>query len=208
MNRAVNENTGTGQPVGAAVTANDRDRLTYKLIADTTVTEDVNKFDINESTGQILTKEPLNHEDSTACEYNPDVTPTVCTYKVQVQVWDGLDEHGNKEPTPAVDDNVDDIVKVTISVVDMLEPPAALSVTVTSPQVAEDATEAMLTVTWIAPENTGPPITSYVVECSGPGITGQCPQPDPNPPILTMGRSRTQLRVSTRVCPTQCGCTR
>ena len=59
------------------------------------------KFDINESTGQILTKDPLDHEDSSACEYDPNVIPTVCTYKVQVEVWDGLDEHGNKEETPA-----------------------------------------------------------------------------------------------------------
>ena len=33
VNRAVNENTRTGQPVGGAVSANDRDRLTYNLIA-------------------------------------------------------------------------------------------------------------------------------------------------------------------------------
>ena len=178
VNRAVNENTRTGQPVGGAVSANDRDRLTYDLIADTVDANDVNKFDINKSTGQILTKDPLNHEDDTGCEYNVDNTPTVCTYKVQVQVWDGLDEHGNKEDTPAVDD----IIKVTIAVVDRPESPLAPTVTVTSLQVAEDATNATLRVTWNAPENmnTVPPLTSYEVECSGAGITSSnpCPQPD------------------------------
>ena len=113
VNRAVNENTRTGQPVGGAVSANDRDRLTYKLIADTVDIDGVDKFDINESTGQILTKDPLNHEDSTGCEYNANTIPTVCTYKVQVEVWDGLDEHREQESdTPQVDDTI----KVTIAV--------------------------------------------------------------------------------------------
>ena len=77
VNRAVNENTRTGQPIGGAVSANDRDRLTYNLIADTVDADDVNKFDINKSTGQILTKDPLNHEDSTStgCEYNANDDP-------------------------------------------------------------------------------------------------------------------------------------
>ena len=183
MNRDVNENTRTGQPVGGAVSANDRDRLTYNLIADTVDTVDVNKFDINKSTGQILTKDPLNHEDNTACEYDASVTPTVCTYKVQVEVWDGLDEHGNKEDTPVVDD----IIKVTIAVVDRPESPLAPTVTVTSPEVADDATTATLTVTWNAPENmnTVPPLTSYEVECSGAGITSTNPCPQPSNPDLT-----------------------
>ena len=178
VNRAVNENTGAGQPVGDAVRANDTHTLTYKLIADTDDRADVNKFDINESTGQILTKDPLNHEDTANCEYDPAVIPTMCTYKVQVQVWDGLDEHGNEEDTP----EVDDIIKVTIAVDDRLESPLAPSVTVTSPVVAEEATTATLTVTWNAPGNMGtvPPLTSYEVECSGAGITttNPCPQPD------------------------------
>ncbi len=177
VNRSVNENTRIGQHVGAPVSANDRDKLTYRLIADTVDTDDVNKFDINESTGQILTKESLNHEDTTACEYDPLVTPTVCTYKVQVEVWDGLDNHGNMEDTPAVDD----IIKVLITVNDRPEPPSAPTVTVTSPFVAEGATNATLTVTWSAPDNlsTAPPLSSYEVECSGAGITtaNPCPQP-------------------------------
>ena len=76
----------------------------------------------------------------------------LCTYSVQVQVWDGLDEHGNTEDLD-VDGYVDDIIKVTITVNDRPESPAAPVVMVTSPEVAEDETIAMLTVTWYAPEN-------------------------------------------------------
>ncbi len=181
VNRSVNENTRTGQPVGAAVRANDRDKLTYSLIADTIRTTDIDKFDINKSTGQILTKDPLNHEDAT-CGYAAGANPTVCTYMVQVQVWDGLDQHGNKEDEPSVDD----IVSVTIEVVDVDEPPLAPTVTVTSPEVGQDATEATLIVTWDAPQNMGtiPPITEYEVECSGAGITSS--NPCPQPPGLTL----------------------
>ncbi len=63
--RAVAENTRAGQSVGRAVGAVDGngDKRTYKLVAaDSPNNTDFSKFDINESTGQILTKEPLNHE--------------------------------------------------------------------------------------------------------------------------------------------------
>ena len=59
------ENTRAGQSVGRAVRAVDGngDKRTYRLVAaDGDAAPDVSKFDINESTGQILTKEPLNHE--------------------------------------------------------------------------------------------------------------------------------------------------
>ena len=96
IDRTVNENTRAGQPVGGPVRARDRDTLTYKLVAaDVPNADDFNKFDINESTGQILTKDALNHED-TDCGYSPNDDPTVCTYTVKVEVWDGFDEHGNK----------------------------------------------------------------------------------------------------------------
>ena len=63
--RTVAENTRAGQSVGSAVSASDGngDKRTYKLVAaDAPNATDFNKFDINESTGQILTKDPLNHE--------------------------------------------------------------------------------------------------------------------------------------------------
>ena len=182
IDRTVNENTRAGQPVGGPVRARDRDPLTYKLVAATGANEDdFNKFDINESTGQILTKDALNHED-TDCGYSPNDDPTVCTYMAKVEVRDGLDEHGNKEDEEAPEeDTLDDEITVRIVVRDVNETPEAPTVTVTSPVVAADAgnTGATLTVTWDMPENTGPPITGYVVECSGPEITttNPCPQP-------------------------------
>ena len=95
---------------------------------------DFNKFAINESTGQILTKELLNHEDS-GCGYVAtddtltSTTATTCTYVVKVEVWDGLDGDRNEED-PA---NVDDTITVNITVSDVVEKPVAPTVTVTSP---------------------------------------------------------------------------
>ena len=106
--RTVAENTRPGQSVGSAVGAVDGngDRRTYRLAAaDGAATDDVNKFAINESTGQILTKEPLNHEDDTGCAYVDTDTPTQCTYTVKVQVWDGLDGHRNEEDTSTITDD-------------------------------------------------------------------------------------------------------
>ena len=194
--RSVAENTRPGQNVGRAVRAGDGngDTRTYRLVAvtgDTASEAAVTKFDINKSTGQILTKEPLNHED-TACGYvaSDDTGPnsnTICTYTVRVQVWDGLDEHRNEQVTALLDDDdpandepiIDDTITVTIEVSDVIEKPAAPTVTVTSSVVADGATAATLTVTWDRPENLGPAITEYLVECTGDGITtaSPCPQP-------------------------------
>ena len=55
------------------------------------------KFDINESTGQILTKEPLDHETAPDCEPTDDEISNC--YKVKVQVWDGLDEDRTEQDT-------------------------------------------------------------------------------------------------------------
>ena len=93
---------------------------------------------------------------------------------MKVEVRDGLDEHGNKEADDApAADTLDDVITVEINVRDVDETPAAPKVTVTSPAVAADATEATLVVTWNMPENTGPAIDGYVVECTGAGINFQ-----------------------------------
>ena len=182
IERTVNENTRAGQSVGSTIRARDRDSLTYKLVAaDAPNADDFEKFDINKSTGQILTKAPLNHED-TDCGYvaNNEPSNTTCFYTVKVQVRDGKDEHGNKEADDAPEvDTLDDEITVQINVRDVNEVPAAPKVTVTSPMVADGATAASLVVTWNRPDNTGPAITEYVVECSGSGITvnSPCPQP-------------------------------
>ena len=62
----------------------DADTRTYKLVTATEQTMHVDMFDINESTGQILTKEPLNHEVS-ECGYITTEKPTTCTYTVKVR---------------------------------------------------------------------------------------------------------------------------
>ena len=174
----VNENTRAGQSLG---TVRARGATpTYKLVAETLGNSDseavVAKFDINESTGQILTEEPLNHE-SDDCDYDEMDSPTVCVYTVQVEVRDGFDEDGNKEEGNPADDTaaearVDDRIMVEITVRDVREAPAKPVVTVTSPTGG-----TTLNVDWDEPENTGPPITGYEVECTGDGITaaGQCP---------------------------------
>ena len=96
----------------------------------------LSKFDINPSTGQILTKASLNHED-TDCGYVDNADPTACTYTLKVEVRDGLDEHGNEEEDDApAEDTLDDVITVEIKVRDVNETPVAPKVTVTSPAVA------------------------------------------------------------------------
>ena len=137
--RTVAENTRPGQSVGRAVRAVDGngDTRTYRLVAETsgnTASEAaVARFAINESTGQILTKASLNHED-TDCGYNENNDSTACTYTVKVQVWDGRDEHRNEQDTATITDAIiDDEITVNITVSDVAEKPAAPTVTVTSP---------------------------------------------------------------------------
>ncbi len=196
--RTVAENTRAGQSVGRAVGAVDGngDKRTYRLVAAPSPNEaHVSNFDINESTGQILTKEPLNHEAVCSTE-DAGLTggdEENCTYTVRVQVWDGFDEDRNKQDTSILNDDdpandatiIDDTITVTITVSDVAEKPAAPTVTVTSLAVLADATDATLTVTWDRPENMGPAITGYVVECTGEGITTDDPCPQP-PDTLTL----------------------
>ena len=192
--RTVAENTRPGQSVGRAVVAVDGngDTRTYRLVAETagdTASEAaVAKFDINESTGQILTKDPLNHEaECSAGDSGLTGGHTEnCTYTVKVQVWDGLDEDRDEEDTSTItDDIIDDTITVNIMVSDVAERPLAPTVTVTSSAVDDGVTQATLTVTWDMPENTGPAITGYVVECTGDGITATNPCPQPTSPSLT-----------------------
>ena len=90
-----------------------------------------------------------------------------------------------RKTTPLSRTHLDDVITVQINVRDVNETPVAPKVTVTSPLVASGATEATLVVTWNKPDNTGPAIDGYVVECSGPGITSTNPCPQPQDPNLT-----------------------
>ena len=180
--RTVAENTRAGQSVGKAVRANDGngDKRTYRLVAAASPNDaHVDKFDINKSTGQILTKEPLNHEAecSTGDGSLTGGHPENCTYTVKVQVWDGRDEHRNEQDTSTITDAIiDDEITVEITVSDVTEKPAAPAVTVTSPDTSNSTT---LVVTWTAPDNTGPVITGYRLECTGTDVPEtQCPKDD------------------------------
>ena len=148
----------------------------------------MDKFGITATTGQILTKEPLNHEAecSTADESLTGGHPANCTYTVNVvQVWDGLDGDRKEQDTASLDDNddanddaiIDDTITVNIMVSDVAEKPAAPTVTVTSPDTDGNTT---LVVTWDEPDNTGPIITGYVAGVHRPrGATeDQCPRDD------------------------------
>ena len=91
-------------------------------------------FQIGSATGQIQTKGSLNHETG------PSYTVTVTA----------LDPGG-----------LTDTIDVTITVTDVDEPPGKPDApTVTAKTSTHDA----LTVTWAAPTNTGPDITSYAVQ--------------------------------------------
>ena len=143
--RRVEENTPAGENIGSPVTATDQDTttLTYRLDG-----PDAGLFSFDTRSAQIRTKAPLNHEDP-QCGYPgpPEATETVCTYRVTVVVVDGA---GGSDATA-----------VNIQVGDRTEPP--------SPPVrptvrAKEKSSTSLVVSWKAPSNTGPDITSYAVE--------------------------------------------
>ena len=149
-----------GRSVDRPVNANDgnADKLTYRLLG-----THADLFDIDESSGQIRTRADRTydyegHETDNACTpFVEDRIRTDRCYTVTVQVRDGLNE--NKERVEEPSDSPDDSVTVRIGVRNVLEPPAAPTVTVTSP-----TTLTTLAVTWDEPENTGPTPITYDVE--------------------------------------------
>ena len=156
--RNIPENGSVNANIGAAVGANDRDgdTLTYSLEG-----SDADVFDINESTGQIMTKSALNFEG--ACgdgnagsdEEIRDANESECTYSVTVK---------------AEDDFGSGTIPVKIMVADRDEVPSAPEKpTVTS--VGDDSntqdvdeSTTQLKVSWHPPENMGPHITGYEVQ--------------------------------------------
>ena len=154
ITRSVDENKAANSTVGPVVRAQDRDgdTLTYSLEGDDAAT-----FDINDSTGQILTKSPLNYEGPCGDDNNDDVADeSECTYSVTVKADD--DRGGT------------DTIPVEISVGDLGEAPSAPEIpTVTSvaddvsTQNADEST-TQLKVTWDETTNNGPRITSFEVQ--------------------------------------------
>ena len=130
--REVPENTPSGEAIGAPVWPRDpdRDNLVYSLSG-----TDAESFTIDEGTGQLRTRAPLDYE-------------AVSSYQVTVEVTDGKDAEA------------DDTVDVTINVIDVDEAPEAPD----APAV-QRADTSVLSVTWTAPENGGrPAITDYDLE--------------------------------------------
>ena len=99
--RSVSENTPAGQNIGAAIRAIDPngDNLTYE-----SASLDFKHFAIDESSGQIQTKKPLNHEDKSS-------------YTFAVSVSDQKDVNAEADTTS------DDTIVVTVTVEDVNEPP-------------------------------------------------------------------------------------
>ena len=85
-----------------SATDDEGDTLTYELGG-----TDAGAFDFDTATGQIKTKDELDHED-------------IDTYYVTVSVYDGKADDGSTEDTPVVDTYID----VTIEVEDVNEKPA------------------------------------------------------------------------------------
>ncbi|MCY4507170.1 MAG: cadherin domain-containing protein, partial [Acidobacteria bacterium] len=127
--REVAENTSANANVGAAVAATDADSdtLTYSLGG-----ADAGSFSIDTSSGQIQTKDALNHE-------------TKSSYTVTVSVHDGKAADGSE------DTEIDATITVTVSVTDVNEAPGKPD----APTFGA-ATASSLVVNWTAPSNSGP----------------------------------------------------
>ena len=142
--RSVDENTGGGQDIGAPVSATDLDTgdtLTYILGG-----TDASSFDIDPSTGQLLTDAALDYE-------------TKPSYSVTVSVRDSKDAGGN--PDTAMDDTID----VTITVINADED-GTVALAPAQPQVG-----TALSATLTDPDGTASG-TTWVWDSASDGNTG------------------------------------
>ena len=106
--RSVSSGTSAARNVGSRVRANDADQgdvLTYSLTG-----TDAGVFDIDAATGQILTKDVLDHD--------PDGDNT---YEVTVSVHDGFD--ANYSPSTVSDDTIAVTITVTATPTVVQRPP-------------------------------------------------------------------------------------
>ena len=148
--REVPENTPPGVNIGDPISATDSDEtgagtpatefgntLTYKLGG-----TDAASFDIDPSTGQLITKAPLDYEDVDNRSYSVRVTV----------------DDGETRETPVTQD-------VTINVTNVPEEPGALAApTVVSTDTDNDDATFDLKVIWYAPNDPGDGVTSYDVQ--------------------------------------------
>ena len=146
--REVPENTVADTGIGGPVAATDPDAgatLTYSLGG-----TDANFFDIYTSTGQLKTKDALDHE-------------TKPTYTVTVSVRDSKDANGGADIV------TDDTIDVTITVTDVNDPPEFPSTGANARSIAENT---------VANTNIGAPVRAtdadndnltYTLEGTDPG---------------------------------------
>ena len=127
--RSVDENTPTNRNIGTAIAADDADnnRLTYTISG-----TDAAFFDVVATSGQLRTRDALDHESRDS-------------YSFTMSVHDGKDVHGNADTT------IDDTISVTVTVEDVDEPPVITGVT-TIGDYDENGTGDVATYTAIDPE--------------------------------------------------------
>ena len=103
----IDENTATNTNIGDPILASDpeSDALTYSLVG-----ADSHWFDVDTSSGQIKTKALFDHESPVDSDFDN-------IYEFGVWVTDGKDAEGMANPS------VDGSIDVTITVIDVNEPP-------------------------------------------------------------------------------------
>ncbi|MYD52250.1 MAG: hypothetical protein F4W93_12335 [Dehalococcoidia bacterium] len=152
--RSVFENTPPGVNIGDPISATDPDEateefgntLTYSLEASADTAQaraDAAAFDIDPSTGQLITKAPLN-------------TEAQGSYTVRVRVDDG-------ETGTNVAQSVDITVTNVIEAPNAPHPPTVVSGEDVDDGDQDDESTTSLKVVWHPPENTGTAITDYNV---------------------------------------------
>ena len=154
ITRNVDENTPAGVNIGGPISATDADEeteefgntLTYELGG-----TDAASFDIDASTGQLITKAPLD-------------TEVKSTYSVTVTVDDG-----ETPVTRGVDITVDNVTELPLAP----DPPTVVSGEDDDTTDPADESTTSLKVVWHPPEKMGrPDSTSYAVEYKKSTDTG------------------------------------
>ncbi len=142
VTRQVAENATPGTNVGQPVRATDPERkaLTYTLEG-----TDASNFEIVQSSGQIKTKAGVT------LDYETDQSHSVTV----------------KATDPS---NLTDTIAVTINIVDVNEPPGA--VTINTVMASPGNQQNGLMVKWSPPENNGPDITGYNLKYAQQGTNG------------------------------------
>ena len=107
MNWRSTKTSATNTNIGDPILASDpeSDGLTYSLVG-----ADSHWFDVDPSSGQIKTKAQLDRESPLDSDFDN-------IYEFRVWVTDGKDAEGMANPS------VDDSIDVTITVIDVNEPP-------------------------------------------------------------------------------------